>query len=338
MNINIITVNGYFGQRLPTEISLNTVELEHGLKSYGYKVSFIDIQDLQFNEIETGSVYLFGSHQNKDIKKYIEDCVLTIFDSVDDALLIPSSINILAHDNKGVQALIAQKIGRDEFPEQAYYYRSQHVDKIKVIKSISGAGSSGVDLVDSDIKLNKVLKRFSLYDFNFNNLAFSIKNTLKKIIFKKRYSSDFTEYNKKYSLYCLQRFYSGLDGDYKVLVFGSTIYVLERKVRDGSFKASGSGRFSYPEPETELLDFSYNLKQKIDNPYVSLDVIKLKDGSFKCIEFQCVHFGPYTQLNSKYKYVKDNNGQWSKAENDLTLEAVYAQAINEFIQSKKNKI
>ena len=335
MKLKIITVNNYFGQGLPTEFSLDLYKLQSYLNSYSHDVDFIDIQYLQYTAVEKDTLYITGSHQNRDIKKYIDDCVSVIFSSDNSELLIPSPKNLLAHDNKGVQALIAQRIGAEFFPKQNYFYRCEKINQPKVIKAPAGAGSSGVELVRTSKQLERCINKFVRYEYNIKDISFLVKNFLKKMIFKSKYSKKFTEYHKKYGLYCLQDFYDGLQNDFKVLVFGDTSYVLERKVRKGSFKASGSGKFSYPEIDVGLLNFSHKLREKLDTPYVSLDVVKLQDGSYKCIEFQCVHFGPYTQLNAKHKYVKTPEGAWVKEVNDLTLEGVYAQAINEFIQNAK---
>ena len=331
MDIKIITVCGYFGQSLPTDSSIDTEKLAKYLELKKHTISTVDIQDLQSEEIDTQAYYIVGSHQNPDIKKYIDDTLNIVFYGKNEKLLIPNKYNILAHENKGVQALLAKKIGAEYFPHQEYFIRPVGISKTVVAKKTDGAGSSGVELVNNNEALIQVLKKFSRYDLNLNYLMFALKSLIKKHFLKNKYSESFNTYHKKYTRYCLQEFYSGLTCDYKVLAFGSTLYVLQRDVRSGSFKASGSGKFTYPNAESELLDFCDTLRKKIETPYVSLDIVKLKDGSFKCIEFQCVHFGPYTQMNAKKKYVKSEHGVWLTEENNLSLEEVYAQALDEYL-------
>lgn len=331
MDIKIITVCGYFGQSLPTDVSLDTGKLIQCLQLKKHTVSTIDIQDLQSKGIDSHSYYIVGSHQNPDIKKYIDDTINILFYGDNEKYLIPNKYNVLAHENKGVQALLANKIGKEYFPQQDYFFRPVDISQTIVAKKTDGAGSSGVELVKNNENLKRVLNQFSRYDLTLGYVIFSIKTLLKKYIFKNKYSESFNTYHKKYTRYCLQEFYSGLTCDYKVLAFGSTVYVLQRDVRNGSFKASGSGKFTYPDAENELLEFCDTLRKKIGTPYVSLDVVKLRNGEFKCIEFQCVHFGPYTQLNAKTKYVRLGEGLWQAESNNLSLEEVYAQALNEYL-------
>ena len=337
MDLKIITVDGYFGQSLPTDISLDISELIKQLQLKKYTVSTVDIQDLQLKEIDNQSYYIVGSHQNPDIKKYIDDTLSVLFIDDSEKKLIPNKYNILAHDNKGIQALLAKKIGEEYFPQQQYFIRPVNILKTSVAKKTDGAGSSGVELVNNNESLKQAIKKFSRYDLNVGYIIFQLKTLLKKFIFKSKYSDSFNTYHKKYTRYCLQEFYPKLPCDYKVLAFGSTLYVLQRDVRSGSFKASGSGKFTYPDAENDLLEFCDILRKKIDTPYVSLDVVKLNNGNFKCIEFQCVHFGPYTQLNAKTKYVKLGEGLWEAQKNDLSLEEVYAQALDEYLKNSCDK-
>lgn len=331
--LNLITVNGYFGQSLPTHMSLNIELLKNKFEAGGYTVSVTDIQDIQNIEIEKDTFYIIGSHQNPAIKKYIDDVLATCFQGENENRIIPGRINLLAHENKGVQALITKKIGEGYFPAQNYYYDVIDLDKRVVVKKTEGAGSSGVELAKNSGELRTAIKRFSFLDYSLNDVLFIIKDFAKKYLFTKKYSKEFTKYNKKYTRYCLQEFYENLSCDYKVLVFGSTLYVLKRDVRDNSFKASGSGKFSYPEKNDDLLSFCHKLCLALNTPYVSLDVVNLPSGEYKCIEFQCAHFGPYTMLNSEVKYVKTEQGQWESLPNDLVLEDAYAGSIIEYIDS-----
>jgi len=331
--INLITVDGYFGQSLPTHVSLNVEYLKCKFENRGFSVNIIDIQDIQNYPINNDVFYIVGSHQNPEVKKYIDDVLAILFQGEKEKNLIPGRLNILAHENKGVQALIAKTLGEYYFPAQSYYYDLIALEKKVVVKKTEGAGSSGVELAANTESLEKVVKKFSLLDYRLNDIIFIIKNFSKKYFFKNKYSDGFTKYHKKYTRFCLQEFYENLTCDYKVLVFGNTIYVLKRDVRDDSFKASGSGKFSYPEQDNDLLDFSHELCLALNTPYVSLDVVRLPSGQYKCIEFQCAHFGPYTMLNAPFKYTKNDQGRWESLPNDLTLEDAYAQSIIYYIDS-----
>ena len=95
-----------------------------------------------------------------------------------------------------------------------------------------------------------------------------------------------------------QPFISGLDGDWKVLVYGDQYYVLKRHVRPGDFRASGSGMDYRAGLDSgipdEVLSFVEKVYHLLDIPHLSADVAF--DGKRPyLIEFQAVYFGTATQ-------------------------------------------
>ena len=73
-HIIIITVDGFFGQAIPTEKSLDTESLKTELRSSGYEVSLMNLEDLanlDEENTEGNAIYLIGSHQNPEIKRMI---------------------------------------------------------------------------------------------------------------------------------------------------------------------------------------------------------------------------------------------------------------------------
>ncbi|EKG2058556.1 hypothetical protein O2N19_004786, partial [Escherichia coli] len=141
-----------------------------------------------------------------------------------------------------------------------------------------------------------------------------------------------TIYFQRYNPYVLQDFIPDLNSDYKVLVFGNKYYVLKRNVRDNDFRASGSGKFVFEDVSEKFLSFARKVIEFLHTPYASLDIVERGDG-FGCIEFQCVHFGPYTQLNAEY-YYEFKNGKWIREKNNYTLEQVYAEALVDFLKNE----
>ncbi|ELQ6233214.1 hypothetical protein R2312_001808, partial [Cronobacter turicensis] len=188
--INLITINNYFGQSLPTHISLQTESLKGKLQAHGYLVDFVDIQEIQKSSIKEKEYYIIGSHQNPTIKKYIDDVLAVCFQGEHEKQLIPSRLNILAHENKGVQALISKRIDARYFPSQYYYYTLTPLEKKMVVKKPDGAGSSGVELASSTHELSKIIERFSILDYSIKDILFNIKNIAKKYIFTKKYSNE----------------------------------------------------------------------------------------------------------------------------------------------------
>ena len=125
-------------------------------------------------------------------------------------------------------------------------------------------------------------------------------------------SSDYREY-KKYHFprmrFVLQEFVEELAHDYKALVFGEKIFLLKRSIREDDFRASGSGDFEFvSEVSDGLLEYIYSTYKSFNCPCVSLDIVECKD-NFGLIEFQFLHFGPYTLQKSGGYFVK-NDGVW----------------------------
>lgn len=81
------------------------------------------------------------------------------------------------------------------------------------------------------------------------------------------------------------------------------------------------------------MNFALEFRTKLATPYVSIDIIKTKEG-YKCIEFQCAHFGPYTQINAQYYYEKVEN-QWLENKNNTVLEELLAESLVLFIENEK---
>jgi glutathione synthase/RimK-type ligase-like ATP-grasp enzyme len=94
--------------------------------------------------------------------------------------------------------------------------------------------------------------------------------------------------------FVVQDFVPGLDHDWKVLVYGEKLYVLRRGVRDGDFRASGSGKIAWPEAApAAVLDLCWKLCRALDVPWLSVDVVTAGD-SAHVIEFQVIYFGTLT--------------------------------------------
>ena len=325
MHIKILHHKYYFGQSLPTFKSMDLSLLESRLNSYGFQTSLITFEELQFEDNEENCYYLCGSHQNIDVKAYLDD-VLDLPNL--SGKIIPSRRLIKAHENKGFQGLIANSKGAP-FESQEYFVEIKSIEEKKVIKLINGAGSGGVVLCNRGKELNKFIVFSSLMKIGLIRAAYFIRAKLNCLL-RKNFSLEALDYYKPKERYVIQDFVPNLSCDYKVLVFMDKCFVLKRNVRKDDFRASGSGLFEFIEAPTELLDFSFNFRGLIGTPYISMDVIEKGNGEFSCIEFQCVHFGPYTQMESDYYYLKEPSG-WKVLKNDTVLEDLIAYSVKRFL-------
>ncbi|MFQ2636107.1 hypothetical protein ACK3ZK_14595 [Aeromonas caviae] len=330
MNIKVLHHKGYFGQRIPTFQSIDIKLFVDGIKSFGYDVELLDFEALQFEiNHKTDTLYICGSHQNPDVKKYLDDVIsLPYFAGV----VIPDRDLIKSHENKGYQGLYAKNKGLP-FINQVYCIEPRNINERRVLKLVNGAGSGGVTLVSKLEELKKFTQKAILLRVGIKRLFYFLRAYMKSVIKKGSINNLALEYYKVKEPYVLQDFVDGLSCDYKVLVFNNKCFVLKRNTRTNDFRASGSGKFEFIEPEESLLSFSLDFRIKLNTPYVSIDVIKTESG-YKCIEFQCVHFGPYTQINAKF-YYEEIGGQWIKNENNTILEKLLAESIVLFIENER---
>lgn len=330
--INIVCFRGYFGQSLPTPQSLDVDILAQQFARYGYKAVICDLEALANEGVEADSYYLFGSHQNPDVKAYYDDVVSCLFSESKNC--IPAMPYILAHENKGVQSLLNERL-KLGMPKQIYkvvHTEEDFVNKGYVYKLVSGSGSSGVFMPrDQNDYLGKIIAGVK-DSLTFPELVLILKRCVKKLI--NRYDQQAYSYYRKYLRIVMQEKLDSVGYDYKVLVFGKACFVLKRNVRPNDFRSSGSGLFEFVEVPSSLLDFALKFKEKLAVPYVSLDIMDIsgQPGEYACIEFQCVHFGPYTKYNAPFGY--EWNDGWQKIINTKLMEELMAHAtvmyINDF--------
>ncbi|MEQ5321967.1 hypothetical protein ABN267_12565 [Providencia rettgeri] len=329
----IVTFNNYFGQHLNVESSLNVEEIKKMLIEMSIETEIIEVSDLIKSGVNDNDYYWITSHQNHSIKKYLNDVVLSLFSNKNNNLITSLEL-YFAHENKGIQSLLYDNGKNIKLVKQNYLINDINIEKRSVFKMIDGAGSSGVYLVNDKKDINNILKKKKFLDISILSIIKYTKRIAKKILNK--YNQSYDNYQKKQTPYVLQMFMDGLKHDYKVLVFWNKVYVLERKVRKNDFRASGSGLFNFIEPDDELIRFCINVREKIKTPFVSLDIIKYKDDNYYCIEYQCTHFGPYTQINSQFFYQVDAKNKITKHENNNILEYEYAYSIFNYLKIEKN--
>lgn len=322
----IVSYNGYFGHGLNVDNSLNIDILYQNLCE-NFDVKLIDVQDLLNMEIKNDDFFWITSHQNPDVKKYLNDISIGLFlDSQEQ--IIPSLKLYLSHDNKGIQSLLYNK-GKDiGLINQQYKLDYCLINDNKVFKTISGAGGQGVSIVNNN-KMKKKLLELRWRTITIFEMKMECKEFVKKIFSRNRIS--YSDYIRKRTPYVLQDFIPSLKYDYKVLVFMENVYVLKRNVRKGDFRASGSGNFEFVRPNKDLVSYALNVRSKVNTPFISLDIAELPE-SYHCIEYQATHFGPYTKINAK-EYYRIIDNELIAFENTVSLEEEYSNALVKYIKN-----
>ncbi|MCG7513133.1 hypothetical protein [Vibrio sp. MMH1-50] len=330
--IIIVTYQGYFGQGLNLENSLNIDKLKEGLKYQGFSVDEIEIHNLLGDyQLEKEAIYWITSHQNKSVKHYLNDIVFGLFHDFDGEM-ITSLTNYLSHENKGLQSLLYNKGKNISLVRQQYLDNTpKNLSYPKVIKTIDGAGSRGVGLVNCNDDIKKFLEKKHNFSITIQGFVQNIKFLIKRFTGIK-YNKEYELYNKTRGGFVLQEFVKGLEYDIKALVFYDRCYFLKRTIRSNDFRASGSGKFEFIAPPKELIEKVLNIRKSLNSPFASLDMV-LDGNEYKCIEYQTTHFGPYTQINAEFYFsIYENSIAKIKKTNDLESDYVYA--INEYLRNK----
>lgn len=332
----------YMAGRIWMGLDFNEIKTELEQK-YEAEVEIILFKNIKksLTEIPEGAVLFYSSIYNTEYLKFIQDSITYISLKRPDIILIPNPHQLNALENKGYQELYKDLLGIEKVQGE-YFGDIDDLIAIEsylkypfVLKKNMGALSSGVELIKSKeelLKFRKDVKRRTLKE----SLAFELnkRNSFKKddnlTPQKDLLDNNFNDVFMKRMPVVVQEFIPSLDCDYKVLVFGEKYYTIRRLTRKDDFRASGSGKFSFIEPPTEVLDYAKEIYDKFNVPFISIDIGIDENNECYLFEFQGTAFGPIGLTQSKF-YCKNTSNEWIKTQEEPNLEKTYAYAINHFI-------
>jgi hypothetical protein len=276
-----------------------------------------------------GQHVLYQSSEDLDLRyrSYIEDVVLAL--SLAGANAIPRFEYLRAHHNKAFMEFlreVRQLDGDARLRARVFGtfedFASRQVEYPAVFKAGAGAGSKGVRLAANPAEGMAAARALS--SSGQAGLA-AAKEWLRRLTRR-----GYRPYSLRRNKFVVQNFVAGLDHDFKILVYGDRVYVVRRGVRPNDFRASGSGRFTWPDvPPHGLLDFAWEVFSRLGVPAASLDVAPGAVG-FRLLEVQAVCFGPVTLERSTHHWRRIGAG-WERVEGVSELEATYARAVVEFL-------
>jgi len=199
-------------------------------------------------------------------------------------------------DDKVGQKYLLEAINAPFIPTYVFYDKNsalQWVEKTtfpKVFKLRGGAGSKNVRLVKSKIeavnKVNRAFgKGFSQFDSweNFKEKYKRFKNGKDSFIGLLKGIARFiipTEFSKKHGkekgyIY-FQEFIPNNTYDIRVIVIENKAFAIKRGVREGDFRASGSGNILYDKNEIDLetIKISFEVNKYLKTQSVAFDFVK----------------------------------------------------------------
>lgn len=326
--------DGFFGQDTYPWQSLDTELISKEL-SGAFDVTRATWTQISSGKIAPqGAIIVHSSSQQEAYKSFIDDLLLYLLQSGN--LLVPSINSTRSHENKGYQELHKRSVGIDSLGG-VYACKSKELADVSlsyplVFKEVSGYGSSGVRLVGTDEELGAAAN-ISPYNVRVGEVPTRIRRLIGKVarwaLGRRAWREPSGSYHDPLKRFVLQPFVPGLDRDYKVIAFRGKAFVLKRSVPEGDFRASGSGLFEFVDSQPGLLDYAQSLLESFNEPYMSFDIVE-RDGIHYLIEFQGVHFGPYTVKNAQYYFIKRSD-KWLTEANREPIEVHMVESIISYI-------
>lgn len=316
-----------------------------------YKVQIIDFSRIakNYSIIPQNALLFYTTSYNENYQQYIKDIILDLSISRPDVILLPNLHQLLCFENKGYQELIKRRLKIENVKGQYYgdiddYLKDdQKATPPFVFKTLNGSMASGVVLINSIEQLlnldNQFKKKSFIEKLKYMKRKRAKTNAANPDVLNLKPNSqysliNFKEFFSKRNPFIIQNFVPNLECDYKVLVFGSKYYVLKREIRENDFRASGSGKFKWVKPPTEILDYAYEIQSTLNAPFISLDLGIDSKKTVHLFEFQGIGFGPLTLINSNSFFYKTENN-WEEKQEESNLEFEYANAIHYHIQKAK---
>lgn len=292
------------------------------------QITYNDLLNNSSNKDWEGYCVVYTSSENLEYKEYIKD---VIYELGKKNTLLPRYDLLMCHEDKLYQEILKKNLGIKSLSAKMYatmkdlYKDIDSVTYPVVVKKCVGAGSISVYKANNKKELIKYAKKIMR---SKDYYEYYLKAVYKKIIGK--LNEHYFEDEKYFGRLVLQQYVPDLECDWKVLVFGDKYYALRRNVRKNDFRASGSGIFAFDMPDYRVLDYAKEIYEKMDVPFLSLDLCIDSSGHVYVIEFQGVHFGPYTLINSPHYFKKEE--AWEKVEKKSVLAEEYARAIIRYIK------
>jgi glutathione synthase/RimK-type ligase-like ATP-grasp enzyme len=326
----ITNAAGHIPQKIIESDSISADKIKKYFTEHNFDVKIYSYQNFiqdyaKIRDIIPGSYFFYASSQYPDYYSAFEDVLLLIKES--GGILIPDFTHFRAHENKYFQELVKTKL-KIKCPSSFLISSLEEgLEKIKlftfpiVAKLSSGFGSSNVTLIRNLKEAEMFLEK---------NLISVVKK--RKNIFKYRKQIKETE-NKhplKVGKIIFQEFISGIENDWKILLFGNKIFYLKRYFKENDFRASGSGIFDNSVPPSEnILKFAAEVKSLLKTPWVSLDIIE-KENNIYLIEYQCVHFGLYTVMKSS-SHFEFSEGKFRQVNGQVDEDMLFAEDLLSYI-------
>lgn len=209
--------------------------------------------------------------------------------------VFPDFNTIWHFDDKLGQKYLFEAIGAPLAPVWVFYDKTQalcwasRADFPKVFKLRNGASSQNVTLVTNSRQAKKIINKAFYYGFSAYNPLTSLKERWRLYAMKKTKLQDVLEGFVRFAIppkyarvrgrekgyVYFQDFISGNDSDYRTVIIGDKAFAIKRMVRDGDFRASGSGHILYNKEyiDETILRLSFETAEKLKTQCAAFDIV-----------------------------------------------------------------
>jgi hypothetical protein len=211
--------------------------------------------------------------------------------------VFPDSHTCWHYDDKVGQKYLLEAIGAPLVPSYVFYDKKEALEWAskttypKVFKLRGGAGSQNVKLANTFADAKKMItKSFGrgykysdrlgllkerLWRFKRDNDISSFLNISKGIgrLFIPTMTEKMMPVERNYSYF--QDFIPKNDSDIRIVIVGDRAFAIKRMIREGDFRASGSGKFKYDRHEIseECVKIAFDVSQKVNTQSLAYDFV-----------------------------------------------------------------
>lgn len=232
-------------------------------------------------------------------------------------------------DDKVAQKYLFEAINAPLVPSYVFFSKEEALDWAKqtdfpkVFKLRGGAGSQNVRLIQTQQQAIKLINRafgrgFAKYDA-WGSLAerwrkyrlgsYPVTEVLKGLI-RLAYPPEYARWGAKERGYIyFQDFIPQNDSDTRIIVIGDKAFALKRYVRDGDFRASGSGNFAWAKVlfDERCVNISFDLNKKLDLQVGAYDFVFDENNDPLIVE---VSYGFVSEVYDPCVGYWDNHTNW----------------------------
>ncbi len=311
---------GLIPQRIMAWDGLDLDVIRKLTQSSGVQVLPVGAHEFDFQLLQGRSRVgvLYASSQEPRYKQYLQGIVAELAEG--GAVLYPGLAHLLAHEDKAYQAHRIRRLGLEAPRSWVFGSREHAVAFLKtatypmVGKTADGWGSTGVRLLQNEREAERFVQRQMVHR-SFDKGRPRWKRALQRVVKPAR----------SLGLVILQELVVGLEGDWKILIWGDAACGMFRCNRAKDFRASGGGKLKEIEIPRGVLDFAYRTREALGLPWASFD-IGFRDGRCYLLEYQAIHFGLSIRERARSYYVKGQDG-WREVQGKLPLEEKVAELI-----------